>query len=344
MRIQYDEMLNVFKRILILKGYDEARAYDSAKMFTDTTLDGVYSHGYMRFKRIVDYIDKGFINVSEQAVKVAGMGALERFDGRSGMGNLNAKLCMDRAIELANIHGVGVVALYNTNHWLRGGTYGWQAADAGCIGICFTNTCPNMPAWGGVDSKIGNNPFVLSIPRKNKDHVVVDLAMAQFSYGKLETTRLEGKQLPFPGGFDKEGNLTCDPAAIEETTRVLPIGYWKGSGMSIALDLIGNALAMGNTVTRIGKRDSLESGLTQTFIAINPNFINDDVDAREEMINEVLSDIKTSIPVKEGQEIYYPGESSLNRREENLKEGIPVKESIWMDIVKILEELEEKFK
>ncbi len=340
MRVQYDEMLNVFRRILVLKGYDEERAYDSAKMFADTTLDGVYSHGYMRFKRILEYIDKGFIDVKSQAVKVAGMGAIERFDGRSGMGNLNAKLCMDRAIELANTHGVGVVALFNTNHWLRGGTYGWQAADAGCVGICFTNTCPNMPAWGGIDSKIGNNPFVLSVPRKNKEHVVVDLAMAQFSYGKLETTRLEGKQLPFPGGFDKDGNLTRDPGAIEETTRVLPIGYWKGSGMSIALDLIGNVLAMGNTVTRIGKRDSLESGLTQTFIAINPNFINSDEDAREEMINEVLNDIKTSIPVTEGQTVYYPGESSLNRREENKKEGIPVNESIWNDIIKILEELE----
>ena len=64
--------------------------------------------------------------------------------------------------------------------------------------------------------------------------------MSQFSYGKIEMTKFEGKQLPVPGGFDEEGNMTTDPGAIEKTWRVLPVGYWKGSGMSILLDLIAD--------------------------------------------------------------------------------------------------------
>ena len=94
---------------------------------------------------------------------------------------------MDRAVELARANGIGCVALGNTNHWLRGGSYGWQAAEAGCVGICWTNTQPNMPAWGARDRRIGNNPFVMAVPRK-EGHVVVDIAMAQFSYGQMENT------------------------------------------------------------------------------------------------------------------------------------------------------------
>jgi 3-dehydro-L-gulonate 2-dehydrogenase len=331
MRISYEDMIKEFTRILMNKGFDEERALASAKIFADTSLDGVYSHGYIRFPRVIEYIDKGYIKVDAVATKVDGMGALERWDGNQGMGNLNAQLCMDRAIELAKSHGIGLVALGNTNHWMRGGTYGWQAASEGCIGICWTNTSPNMPAWGGIDKKIGNNPFVLSIPRSNGNHVVVDLAMAQYSYGKLETTRLESEQLPYPGGFDKEGNLTNDPSAIEETGRVLPIGYWKGSGMSIALDLIANVLAMGNTVTQVGKNET-EYGLTQVMIAIDPSFVNHDKNGIEELINLVLEDVKSSVPAKEGGKVYYPGESTINRRKDNLANGIPVNEDIWNSI------------
>ena len=49
---------------------------------------------------------------------------------------------------------------------MRGGTYGWQAAEAGMIGICFTNTIANMPPWGGIDPRLGNNPLVIAVPRK----------------------------------------------------------------------------------------------------------------------------------------------------------------------------------
>jgi 3-dehydro-L-gulonate 2-dehydrogenase len=94
---------------------------------------------------------------------------MERWNGKLGMGNLVAKKAMARAIELAGKLGIGCVAVRNTNHWMRGGTYGWQAADAGCIGICWTNTFPNMPAWGGTDPRIGNNPFVLAIPVRMDD-------------------------------------------------------------------------------------------------------------------------------------------------------------------------------
>ena len=154
MRILYEDMKETMQNILVKNGFDEKRAEESAKNFADSSLDGVYSHGYQRFPRVIEYIRKGYIDVNALPEKITGYGAAERWDGHLGMGNLNAKLAMDRAIELAGKHGIGMVAMSNTNHWMRGGTYGWQAAEAGCIGICWTNTCPNMPAWGAAELEI----------------------------------------------------------------------------------------------------------------------------------------------------------------------------------------------
>lgn len=195
------------------------------------------------------------------------------------------------------------------------------------IGICWSNTMPNMPAWGGKNRKIGNNPLIFAIPRSNGEHVVLDCAVSQFSYGKIEETRMKGEQLPVPGGYDTEGNLTTDPAQIEKTWRVLPMGYWKGSGLSIVLDLIATILTNGNSVAKVGTFGN-EIGLSQVMIAIDPRRFNT-VEQTDAIADEILADIHSSEPIKEGQKVYYPGERSMETRRENLKNGIPVLDEVW---------------
>jgi 3-dehydro-L-gulonate 2-dehydrogenase len=331
MRIKSDELFNELYRILKAKGLEEPDARESARLFVETSLDGVYSHGVNRFPRLISYIEKGYIDIKAKPTKVASIGAFERWNGNRGMGNLNAKLCMDRAIELSKTYGVGVVALGNTNHWMRGGTYGWQAANAGCVGICWTNTMPNMPAWGAKDRRIGNNPFVMSVPRSNGQHLVVDMAMAQFSYGKIEETKLRGEQLPVAGGYDSQGQLTTDPVEIEKTWRVLPIGFWKGSGLSIALDLIAAILSGAYSTTDVGKNCEDEYAVSQVLIAIDPKHFNS-VEFTDGIVNRVLADIKASEPVTAGGEIRYPGEKDYRTRQDNLANGIPVNPDIWAKI------------
>ena len=184
MRIPFETMCQEFLRVLLNKGFSEERAQLCARIFAESSRDGVYSHGLNRFPYFIKNIDEGIIQVQAMPERVGGFGSMERWDGRFGPGPLNAHFCMNRAIELAKEHGMSCVGLRNTTHWMRGGTYGWQAADAGCLAICFTNTSPNMPPWGGAEARIGNNPMVIAVPRQ-KGHLVLDMATALFSYGKL---------------------------------------------------------------------------------------------------------------------------------------------------------------
>lgn len=330
MRIRYEEMKDEFKRVLVKKGFQEQLAEQAARLFADNSCDGVNSHGINRFPRVVEYIDKGHIKPNALAEKVSQFGAIEIWDGKLGIGNVNAKIAMDRAIALARQHGIGCISLKNNNHWMRGGAYGWQAADAGCIGICWTNTQPNMPAWGATDRRIGNNPLIMAIPRKN-GHVVVDMAMSQFSYGKIEEYKLKNRMLPVPGGIDSDGNLSTDPAEIEKTWRVLPVGYWKGSALSIVLDMLAAVLSGGNTTADVGKLGADEYAVSQVFIAIDPYRLND-ADAVEQTLEAAIANIKASIPEEAGNEALYPGERALSVRADNLQNGIPVDEQIWEKI------------
>lgn len=330
MRVSYEEMKHEFKRILLDKGFDEESAEQAAVSFTDNSCDGVYSHGVNRFPRVVQFIEKGYIKPNVKAKKISGFGALENWDGNLGLGNLIAKQAMDRAIDLAGQYGIGCVALKNTNHWMRGGAYGWQAANAGCIGICWTNTMPNMPAWGASDRRIGNNPLIMAIPRK-EGHIVVDMALSQFSYGKIEEYKLKNQSLPVPGGFDSEGEMSTDPAEIEKTWRVLPVGYWKGSSLAIVLDLIAAAISGGLSTEEVGELGDDEYGVSQIFIAIDPKKLHDQ-ESIEQVLNSSIDYIKSSVPATEDGEVYYPGERSKSIREGNLKYGIPVDEEIWKKI------------
>lgn len=329
-RIPFDEVLQTLAGVLRKLRFSDARAEMSARLFTETTCDGVYTHGVNRFPRFVTTIRNGAVKPTSEPTCIARFGAMERWDGRSGPGNLNAHAAMERAIALSREHGLGCIALGNTNHWMRGGTYGWQAAEAGCIGICWTNTMPNLPPWGGTQPCVGNNPMVIAVPR-SKGHVVLDIAMSQFSYGALESYRKRGELLPIDGGFDLDGKLTRDPGAIEQSQRPLPVGYWKGSGLAVVLDMVGAMLAMGNATYQIHADPVRETALSQMFMAFNPDAFGDSGrDAIADGVVQSLHDCESAEPDKP---VRYPGEQTLRIRAENRKLGIPIDPKVWDEIL-----------
>ena len=320
MRVTYQQLYDALLSALLTKSIDVDRARLCARLIADTTRDGVYSHGLNLFPRLIKTIDTGVVDADARPVRVSAHGALERWDGRSGIGNLNAHASMQTAIELARAHGVGCVGLANTNHWMRGGSYGWQAAAAGVIGICWTNTLPNLPPWGASEARIGNNPLVIAVPAPHGSdaHIVLDMAMSQFSYGALASYRSRHELLPVAGGFDQAGTLTRDPAAIEASRRPLPIGFWKGSGLSIVLDMIAAVLSGGRATHEIEADPDRERGISQTFIAIDPSSLNDTGTA-DRIIASILEHLGGR----------YPGQGTLERRQRNMAEGIPVDPPVW---------------
>jgi 3-dehydro-L-gulonate 2-dehydrogenase len=285
-----------------------------------------------RFPRFVKLVKEGFIVPNREPVKLHATRALEQWDGQLAPGVLNAVKATDRAMQLAKENGIGCVALANTNHWMRGGYYGWRAAENDFVFIGWTNTVANMPAWGAVDARLGNNPLVIAIPFQN-EAIVLDMAASQFSYGALELAKMKKEQLPVYGGFNSKGELTNTPSEVLETKRVLPAGYWKGAGLSLLLDILSAVLSGGLSTHEI-TRQKAEYALSQVFIAIDLKLLKN-YSGIETCIHSIIADYKQSVP--EGHnEILYPGERVIKSRKRNLESGIPVLKSVWKEIETLL--------
>lgn len=330
-RIPYETVKSTVRNVFLNLGLKEEQAEICSSIHTQSSADGVESHGLNRIPRFAEYVQKGWINLEGRPELKGAKGAVENYDGHLGIGITNALFCADRAMELAKVHGIGCVSLKNTTHWMRGGTYAWHMAEAGFMGLSWINTESCMPLWGSDEPGVGNNPFCVAIPREDGP-IVLDMAMSQYAYGKLGVYRLAGKELPFPGGFDKEGNLTSDPGAIEESKRILPAGYWKGSGMAIALDMAAALMANGNCGTDMDAAGQGScSGCCQIFIAFDPCLFGTKEEVQS-MLNKRVAAADASHPEREGGHVSCPGERTIATRIKSMKEGVCVDETIWAQI------------
>jgi len=327
LRVPYEDVCDVLASCLRVRGFENERAARCATIFTDNSVVGVASHGLNRFPRFLEWIDRGWVDPAATPTRVSCLGGFERWDGHLGPGPLNAQECMHRAIALASEHGLGCVALRNTNHWMRAGTYAWQAAEAGCLALCFTNTEPNLPPWGGIRPALGNNPIALAVPRADGRHVLYDGALSQFSYGAMEDAARRGGTLPVPGGFDRSGNLTQDPAKIVASQRPLPVGFWKGAGLSLLLDLFAAVLSSGATTRELGEREG-EYGVSQTFVAFDRTWVGPE---EQNAVEATLSQL-THVETDGDRTVRYPGERLFQRRADNLRRGVPVAATVWARI------------
>jgi 3-dehydro-L-gulonate 2-dehydrogenase len=323
------QMQSVLYEILIKRKVPSEKAKTCADVFTKNSLDGVYSHGINRFPRFMKYIENGLVKVDNDPVCLSAFGAIEQWDGRSGIGITNALAATDRAVELASTSGIGCVALRNTNHWMRAGAYALYATEKGNAFIGWTNTIHNTPAWGATDPRLGNNPLTIGVPF-NSNPIILDVAMSQFSYGALDNFRMKGEHLPVPGGYDESGVLTTDPSCILETKRVLPIGYWKGSGLSLLLDILATILSGGLSVSNISRQNE-ETNVSQVFIVFNLQALENHSGINA-ALTEIITDVKQSIPERENVKVRYPGENLAHIRNVNAEKGIPVLKNVWDEV------------
>lgn len=333
--VRYEEAVDRMARGLerFLNAQDARRF---AEIFAGNSLDGVYSHGMNRYPRYLSDMESGLCDAKvTQAERVSGLGGLEVWDAHFGVGPLIAQQMAGRAIELAGTHGVACVALRNNSHWLRAGRYGLMMADAGMMGLCMTNTCMNLVAYGAKEPSTGNNPITIAIPRR-AGSLVMDMAVSQYAFGKLEIMAQEGGMLDTPCGYDTDGRLTSDPKKIVESGLMMPMALWKGSALSIMIDLMVSMLSLGRTSFEIGTPADGEKGMSQMFVCMNPAAVID-MEKAEAQMEKTIAFLNGLEPKDGVHGVHAPGENLEKTRARNRERGIPVTEETWQKIVRAAE-------
>jgi len=230
-------------------GEDEARI--TADHLIEANLSGHDSHGVSVVPGYVRSLLSEQLVLNQHITIVTDTGSLVVVDGNRGMGQPIAAQTMALAIERSRSHGVAIVGLKNSHHIGRVGHWAEQAIAAGMASIHFTNVVsrPLVAPHGGIEPRLGTNPFTVGLPRRDAPPILLDFATSAIAVGKVRVAHY--KKVPAPEGvlLDAEGQPTTNPAVMYEEPlgALLAAAGHKGYALGLVCDLLGAALFGGNT-------------------------------------------------------------------------------------------------
>ncbi len=265
---------------------------------------------------------------------------MEVLDGDDGPGFIVGRDAMKRAIQLAEKFNVGVVGAIRSNHFGAAGIYARMASEQGMIGIVLTNVVQNIVAPGGSKSITGNNPLAIAIPTFGEFPFLLDISLSNVSGGKLLLASKKGEKIPLDWATDKDGRPSDDPDKAFEGF-LLPVGGYKGLGLSYAIDILCGLITGG--VFQSGMKGMYkypdDPSLTGHFmIVINPLSIMDR-DEMEKRMATFYQTIKSSPMWDESREMLLPGEIEHRTEMARLENGIPLPANLVDELVDLGEEL-----
>jgi len=314
---------------------DEARLV--SEMLVNANLDGHDSHGVIRVLQYVKSIREGKIKPGVKVEVLRETPTTAVLNGNWGFGQVVATMAMRKAVEKAKANAVSVVCATNCNHVGRLYDYTLLASKNGMIGISFANSISMVAPYGGMERRIGTCPMSFAFPTDEEIPFVIDIATSICAEGKIRVKSHEGKNLPYNCIVDKDGRLTKNPKALYEGGAILPMGGevgYKGFNLGLVVEILGGILSG----TGYSYSKKFRGGNGVFMEAINVEMFMDLEEFRHE-VGELARAVRSSKPRPGFKKILTPGEIEFKTRERRLREGIPVPEKTWVEIVKIAREL-----
>jgi LDH2 family malate/lactate/ureidoglycolate dehydrogenase len=320
-RVAADDLRRFVAECYRAMGVPEASAALVADSLVQADLWGHQSHGVMRAFWYAARLESGAMDPTAEPA-LASAGALATMDGQGGIGQVIAHRAMSEAIRAARSHGIGAVAVRNSGHFGTAMYFTRMAARQGCVGFLTTNASPSMAPWGGIEKRIGNNPWSWSAPAGRYPPMMLDIANTAVARGKLYLARQRGEHIPEGWAIDAEGHATTDPAAGIAGT-ILPMGGHKGYVVSVLMDVLSGVL----TGSRFGPSivgpyvAEGTSGVGHLAISIDIAAIRP-LDEFETDMEWLVENLKSAPRAPGVDEIFYPGEIEARREVASLAEGI----------------------
>ena len=321
-RIPAQRLLSFTAAVLAAVGVPDADARLVADSLVTADLWGHQSHGVLRLSWYVNRIRAGVMRAVTTPETLSDTGTLVAVDGHDGIGQVLAAHAAREATGRARDHGVGVVAVRNSNHFGTAAYFTRMAAREGCVAILTTNASPAMAPWGGRARTVGTNPWSIAAPAGEHGVMVMDIANTAVARGKVYRARQRAETIPAGWAIDADGAPTTDPAAAI-TGVILPMAGHKGYAISLMLDVLSGVLtgsAFGAAVAgpyQVGRR----SGCGHLFVALDVAAFGDP-DGFARRMEQLVDEVK-SVPLAQGyDEVFYPGELEDRAAREHLEAGL----------------------
>ena len=304
-------------RIFVAAGLDQASAEVVADSLVEADRLGLPSHGCMLTDMYVKRLRAGSVSAEKLPTVVSDHGATVVLDGRHGFGVLSADFAMDMAVSKAREFGVGVVSVRHAFHFGAARRFAVAAAARRCIGIAMCNTRPLMPAPGGAERVVGNNPIAIAVPTSHETPLVLDMATSEAAMGKIRMAAKKGDAIPASWAVKADGSPTTDPnEAIEG--MLLPTAGPKGFGLALSIDLLCGILsggAMGAEVKPLYGSADVPYDCSHVLIAINVAHFGDAASAGDR-VAVFANAIREGAKAPGVNRLFTPGEPEWQRRKD----------------------------
>ena len=245
-QIPFNELINLLTSIFERHGTSPAVAAVLAENCASAQRDGSDSHGVFRIPGYLSTLASGWVDgKAVPEVNDAAPGYLS-VDAKNGFAQPALAAAREQLVDKARRNGIALLAIHNSHHFAALWPDVEPFAREGLVALSFVNSMACVVPHGGKRALFGTNPIAFAAPRAGGDPVVFDLATSAIANGDVQIAAREGRDLPPGYGVDKTGQATCDPKAILDGGALLPFGGYKGSALSMMVELLAGALTGGN--------------------------------------------------------------------------------------------------
>jgi L-2-hydroxycarboxylate dehydrogenase (NAD+) len=340
-RIDSAALKDFAKRVYLAVGFSEAHASTVAGLMAEADLFGADGHGIFRLPHYIRRIKAGGVNKTPNIRVLRETTATALIDGDNGMGHLVMQRAADLAVEKARANGIGWVGARFSNHAGPALLYARIPLAADMIGLYLAvGNANHMAAWGGLDMLLSTNPIAIAVPTDKEPPIVLDMATTVAAYGKVKTAAQRGETMPIGWMIDRLGQPLTDPNRAEEGL-LLPIGGYKGYGLSLMIGLLAgtlNGAALGRDVVDFNADDKATTNTGQAVLAISIDAFGDRAEFKRR-VDAVARDIRASKRLPGYDRIWLPGEQSAAKHADRVKNGVPLPAPLVASLEKLAESL-----
>lgn len=325
-RVSQDVVEEFVREVLINAGVAEQVARETAAGLVMASIRGVDSHGIRLLPHYVEELEAGRINPDPEFNFEQMAAAVGQFDADHTYGISAGIRAMRHAINLADDAGVGHVSVSRSTHNGMMAYFSLEAAKGDMIGIATTHTSANTRPPNGVRPFFGSNPICVAAPMQDEGPFCYDAATSAITFNEVQKYQAAGDQLPRNVAADEQGIPTRDP---QDAVQLLPLGGYKGFGLSMVVDLFNGLLSgmpVGRDISEMyGEDISSRRNLGHYYAAFR---IDSFVDPSEfkQRLQKLAENVRNEPRRDEEIPNYVPGDPEKEARNERAKRGIPVQD------------------
>jgi LDH2 family malate/lactate/ureidoglycolate dehydrogenase len=337
--VSADELQSLVERLFVAAGLSENASHAVASGLIDADLEGVPSHGVMLTDLYIDRLRCGSVSTRERAEVVSDHESAVVLDAANAFGHLIATQAMDCAISRAKRYGAGVAAVRHAFHFGTARRYALAATEQDCIGMAMCNTRPLMPAPGGAERVVGNNPIAIAVPCEGPIPLVLDMATSEAAMGKIRLAEKAGDRIPATWAVRGDGSPTTNPGEAI-AGMLLPAAGPKGFGLALMIDLMCGLLsggASGDKVKPLYGDPEVPYDCSYLFVAIDVAHFCDPKQFRVQAA-AAAQRIRDGKRAPGAAELFLPGEPEW-RRAQRAAGNVTIERAVAEKLIKIAQEL-----